>query len=148
MIAINVQQGTPEWRQARLGLVTASRASDMMARLKSGEPAKACIDYARQLAMERVTGIESEAFETFAMRRGKELEPLAFKWYEVNTGILCDKAGFIRHDEFEAGYSPDGLVGDYGTIEIKCPESQNNMAIFGRRATRRTISIRYSLDCG
>jgi YqaJ-like viral recombinase domain len=128
VIAINIEQGTIEWRQSRLGIVTASRASDMMSRLKNGDPSKACTDYARQLAMERVSGISNDSFETFAMRRGKELEQIAFDRYQVITGNLCDTVGFLRKDEIEAGYSPDGLVGDDGLIEIKCPESSSKMA--------------------
>lgn len=133
MRLFNVEQRSPEWLHARLGRPTASRAADALAFLRAKKdeppaPAKARIDYAEELAFERVTGGLIEHAVTPAMMRGEELEPDARAAYEAKTGALVDDVGFCLHDTIDAGASPDGLVGDDGLIEIKCPASQTRVA--------------------
>lgn len=128
MRTVNCQQGTQEWLRARLGVATASRAAEALSKLKSGAPAKACMDYAIELAFERVSNRMLDKAVTPAMQRGSELEPEARAAYEAKTGVLVDSMGFALHDVLQAGASPDGLVGDNGLIEIKCPFSQVNIA--------------------
>jgi len=55
------------------------------------------------------------------MQRGTDLEPLAKEVYELVSGESVFDIGFCKHDDLEAGCSPDGLVGDNGLLEIKCP---------------------------
>lgn len=121
-------QGTPEWLQARCGRVTASRAKDMLATIKSGEAA-ARRDYRTQLVCERLTGQpQDDIFVNDDMRRGTDLEPAAFAAYEAQTGRWVDRVGFLAHTELMAGGSPDGVIGDYeGLIEIKCPRPANHL---------------------
>lgn len=133
MRTFNVEQRSPEWLRARLGRPTASRAADALAFLKPKKdeapaPAKARIDYAEELAFERVTGGLIEHYVNGAMMRGEELEPDARAAYEAQTGALVDEVGFCLHDQVDAGASPDGLVGEDGLIEIKCPASQAKVA--------------------
>ena len=128
MRVIDCPQGSTEWLRARLGVATASRASDALATLKNGAPAKARTDYAIELAFERVARQPLDKAVTVAMSRGSELEPEARATYEARTGILVDEMGFALHDTLQAGASPDGLIGDAGLIEIKCPMDQAKIA--------------------
>lgn len=128
-ILINEPQGSQAWLDARSGVITASRFSDARARLtragkngKAGDPAAKAIEYAWQVALERIAGEPvSPAFETWQMRRGTELEPEARMTYEAATGLLASEKGLILTDDRAFGYSSDGQVGDDGLIEIKCP---------------------------
>jgi hypothetical protein len=125
MILIDCDQGTPEWFAARLGVITASKAKDACDKLKTtGKPSKVALAYAAQLAMERVSGQPcDDTFQNFAMRRGSELEPKARFAYEEHTGQLVRESGLVLTDDRLFGYSTDGLIGDDGLIEIKCPMS-------------------------
>lgn len=119
------EQRTEEWYQARLGKVTASRASDVLATVKSGEAAVRK-NYKIQLLCERLTGKKEETFESDAMRWGIEQEPFARIAYEAQTGQIVQEVGFIVHNDLMAGCSPDGIVDD-GQIEIKCPNTATHV---------------------
>lgn len=128
MRTLDVQQGSWEWRRARLGVPTASRAADVVARLKTGALSQARKDYALQLAMERVTLMEWPTYVNAAMQRGTDLEPLARAEYEARAGEMVEPLGFALHADFDVGASPDGLVGDDGLIEVKCPFEMQRVA--------------------
>jgi putative phage-type endonuclease len=113
-------QRSPEWYFARLGRVTASRAADVLATIKSGEAATRK-NYRSQLVCERLTAEPEESFETDAMRWGTEQEPFARMAFEASKGLLVQEVGFIQHPELMAGASPDGLIDDDLLVEIKCP---------------------------
>ena len=121
MKILDCAQGTPEWFAARCGIATASGFSDILATIKSGEAA-ARRNYRARLVVERLTGKTVETFKTAAMRQGTEREPAARATYEAQTGAWVNEVGFCRHDDLEAGASPDGLIGEDGGLEIKCPE--------------------------
>lgn len=127
MIRIDCQQGSPEWFAARLGIASASCFSDILATIKTGEAA-ARRNYRAKLVVERLTGKQIPTFETAAMRQGIEREPLARAAYELRSGAWVDEVGFCRHDTLEAGASPDGLIGNDGGLEIKCPELATHLA--------------------
>jgi putative phage-type endonuclease len=117
-------QGSPEWLQARCGFVTASRFSDVLtdARSKSATLSKTAESYLLELLGERLSGQPVQQGESFAMRWGTENEPRARDRYEWHTGSVVTQVGFLPHATEEwVGCSPDGLVGDDGVIEIKCP---------------------------
>lgn len=117
------EQQTPEWFADRLGKVTASRLSDVMAKTRTGYSATRN-NYMTQLVLERVTNSRAEGYTNAAMAWGTEQEPFARAAYEAHTGQMVDEVGFIPHPEIEGtGASPDGLVGDDGMVEIKCPSS-------------------------
>jgi putative phage-type endonuclease len=118
-----VQQGTPEWHQLRLGKVTASRVADILAKTKSG-PSASRGNYLIELALQRVTKTIEESYQNEAMQWGTQTEPQARVAYEVKTGNFVDQIAFIDHPTIVGfGCSPDGLVGNDGLIEIKCPNS-------------------------
>lgn len=117
------QQRTSEWFAQRLGKVTASKVADVIARTKSGYSASR-ENYLAQLVVERFTGTVAESYSNAAMQWGTDQEPFARAAYEHATGVLVEECGFVLHPEIsESGASPDGLVGDDGLIEIKCPST-------------------------
>lgn len=119
-ILTNFEQGSPEWKQARAGKVTASRAKDATDFLKSGKPSQKQCSYAAQVAVERIAGRPiDQQFETWQMREGRAQEPLACSAYESRTGSLVEPVGAIATDDDVFLYSPDGLIDDDGLLEIK-----------------------------
>ncbi|WP_404478721.1 YqaJ viral recombinase family protein [Sphingobacterium sp. ML3W] len=92
--------------------------------------------YCMELAIDIVEGKDwSDEFTSFDMQRGIELEPIAFeKFSEIMSMDFIDvqKCGFIKLNK-DTGSSPDGLVGDFGTLEIKCPKRDKffNLVAFG-----------------
>lgn len=121
-----IEQGTPEWHQLRLGKVTASRVSDVLAKIRSGESASRK-NYRAELVVQRLTGMPSESFTNAAMEWGTATEPMARIAYEIAKGVLVEQVGFIDHPTIAMfGCSPDGLVHD-GMIEIKCPNSATHI---------------------
>ena len=119
----NVAQESADWMLARCGMFTASRASDLMARTKSG-PSASRGNLLALLAIERLTGYPVETYQNDAMRRGNELEGEARDAYSFSTGNPVQESGFVVNDALpRTGCSPDGLIGDDGLVEIKCPAS-------------------------
>ena len=117
------EQRTAEWFAVRLGKVTASRVADVMATTKSGYAASRD-NLMAQLIVERLTGQQQESYTNAAMQWGTEQEPFARAAYEIATGQMVEECGFVPHPTIDnAGASPDGLVGDSGLIEIKCPNT-------------------------
>lgn len=124
---IEVEQRTDEWFAARIGKVTASRVADVIAKTKTGYSATRD-NYMAQLVCERLTGQKAESFTNAAMQHGTETEPLARASYEALKDVLVDEVGFVPHPSIEmAGASPDGLVGDDGLLEIKCPNTATHI---------------------
>lgn len=119
-ILANLEQGSPEWKQARAGKVTASRAKDARDRLKSGAPSGKQIAYACQVALERVSNLPADStFESWQMREGHIQEPIARAAYERRTGNLVDEVGAFATDDDLFLYSPDGLIDGDGLLEVK-----------------------------
>ncbi len=119
---LDAPQRSDAWFLARAGRVTASRASDMLAVGKNGQPLASRANLRAQLVLERLVGKPQESsFQTAAMIQGIEREPLAIDRYEDVTGQLVARTGFLAHAELMAGASLDGHVGDFaGVIEAKC----------------------------
>lgn len=122
-----MDQGSDEWFVARMGKVTASRVADILAKTKSGYSASRD-NYLAQLVCERLTNEKTEGFINSAMQRGTDIEPLARAAYESIKDVLVDEVGFVPHPSIiMAGASPDGLVGDDGLLEIKCPNTATHI---------------------
>ena len=122
-----MEQGTDEWFTIRIGKVTASRVADVIAKTKTGYSATRD-NYMAQLVCERLTGQKGESFSNAAMQHGTDTEPLARASYEALKDVLVDEVGFVPHPSIEmAGASPDGLVGDDGLLEIKCPNTATHI---------------------
>lgn len=119
----NAAQETAEWLAQRAGKFTASRASDLMARTKTG-PSASRANLIALLAVERLTGQCVETYQNGAMQRGIELEGEARDMFGFDTGVAVEECGFVSHPTLpNTGCSPDGLIGDCGLLEIKCPAS-------------------------
>ncbi len=125
-----MKQRTEEWFNARLGKATASRFKDVMATIKSGEAASRK-NYRAQLVVERLTGVREESSSPAVLRGvmqwGIDHENAAREAYEDLTGNLVEEYGFMSHLALAAGCSPDGLIGDLGMIEIKCPNTAQHI---------------------
>lgn len=124
---MNIEQGSPEWLALRLGKVTASRITDVLAKVKTGE-AVTREDYRTELVVQRLTNKPSESFTSPAMEWGVLQEPMARISYEAHTNVFVEQVSFVEHPTIEwYGCSPDGLVGEDGLLEIKCPASKNHI---------------------
>lgn len=125
MNALPYAQGTPEWLQARVGRVTASRIKDVCAQGKGSAPSITREAYMGELIAETMTGIgSSDGYINADMQRGTELEPLARVAYETRTCQMVDAVGLVLHSRNPRfGASPDGVVGSNGLLEIKCPRT-------------------------
>lgn len=129
MIFVQCQQGTPEWHQARSGVITASCFAEAVSKMsrvsgkrKAGDPTSASDKYAADLAIERISGQPYGAPpKAWVLDRGHEMEALARMHYEARTGGIADEAGLVLTEDRLFGYSTDGFVGDDGLIEIKAP---------------------------
>jgi putative phage-type endonuclease len=122
-----IEQGTDEWFAARIGKVTASRVADVIAKTKTGYSSSRD-NYMAQLICERLTNQKADGFTNAAMQHGTETEPLARAAYEALKDVLVDEVGFIPHPKIlMAGASPDGLIGDNGLLEIKCPNTATHI---------------------
>jgi YqaJ-like viral recombinase domain len=119
-IIADLDQGSDAWKEARAGKVTASRAKDARDKLKNGNPSGKQTAYAAQVAVERIAGKPMDmVFENWQMREGHVQEPVARAAYEAATGNLVEEVGAIVSDDDSFLYSPDGMVGDDGLVEIK-----------------------------
>lgn len=127
-LTLTAEQRTDAWRAARLGRVTGSCASDMLAKIKTGEAAGRR-NLRIRLVLEQLTGVSQEdGFVSRDMQRGIELEPAAILAYEVETGRLVRRSGFLAHPTLMAGCSPDGIIGNFaGLLEAKCPKSATHL---------------------
>ena len=122
-----IVQGSTEWHALRIGKVTASRVADVIARTKSGWGASRA-NYMAELIAERLTGEPAEKFTNAAMAWGTEKEPDTRAAYEFFRDAQVAEVGFIEHPSIlMAGASPDGLVGDAGLVEIKCPNTATHL---------------------
>ena len=130
-------QGSDEWKAARCGLLTASEMKLVVTlpkvetRIKkNGEPYKqremtaaendACRAHLYRLLAQRITQYVPPAYISDDMLRGEVDEVEAKILYAKHYAPVHD-VGFITNDEwgFIIGYSPDGLIGDDGLIEVK-----------------------------
>jgi putative phage-type endonuclease len=120
-----MEQGTEEWKLARLGKVTASRVS--AARAKKGTATRA--DYIADIITERLTGSPIESYTNAYMEWGTANEPLARAAYEIKTGIWVEQVGIVNHPTIpNFAASPDGLVWTDGLLEIKCPKTSTHLS--------------------
>lgn len=124
---MEIVQGSAEWKAIRCGKVTASRVADVIARTKTGYGASRA-NYAAELVAERLTGVVIEGYTNAAMQHGTMTEPEARVAYEFHTDQSVVEIGFIEHPNLDkCGASPDGLVGEDGLVEIKCPNTATHI---------------------
>ena len=132
------EQGSAEWLSLRLGKIPASRVKDVLTKGRGTSPSKTAESYMMELIAEILTGNSKPFFENDAMRWGTETEPQARAMYAVNNDFIDVKeVAFVEHNE-QIGISPDGLIGEDGLLEIKCPNTTTQI--------KRALSNDYSAD--
>jgi len=144
-----MEQGTEEWKLARCGLVTASRVADIIAKTKSGYSTSRA-NYMAELICERLTSFPTEGFVSSAMQHGIVTEPMARAAYEGTVGALVIETGFVPHGSIPmAGASPDGLIGDDGLVEIKCPITATHIdTLLGQSVPGRYVTqMQWQMAC-
>ena len=136
-----IEQGSDEWFASRLGKVTASKVADIVAKTKTGYSTSRA-NYMAQLVVERLTGVKADSFTNAAMEWGTQTEPLARAAYELKTGVMVDEVPLIDHPVIPmSGASPDGLVGEDGMLEIKCPNTATHIdTMLSGEADKRYIN--------
>jgi putative phage-type endonuclease len=145
----DIAQGSAEWHNLRLGKVTASKVADVVAKTKTGYSASRA-NYAAQLITERLTGLPTEGFTNAAMAWGTETEPQARSAYEFNRAETVVEVAFVPHQTIgETGASPDGLVGDDGLVEIKCPNTAAHIEtlIGGAVPAKYVTQMQWQMAC-
>jgi len=132
---INVEQGTPEWKQARAGRVTASRIKDVLAKGKGSAESASRADFRMEIVCSMLTGEPQEdGFFSKDMAWGVDHESEAREAYSVENGVLVDQVGMVVHiGDDRCAASPDGMVGwdgenePEGLVEIKCPKTKTHI---------------------
>jgi len=134
-----MEQGSDEWHQYKAGKLSASHASDVTA----GGAGTTRNNYMIRLALERLTGNPAGTFTSHDMQVGIEREPLARDAYSFFNRVEVDQVGFIDHPEINGyGCSPDGLIGEDGMVEIKCPKPYtHHKSIQGHQANKSPKEI-------
>jgi hypothetical protein len=122
---IDVEQGSPEWLQARLGIASASNFSKLIT--STGKKSTQLDGYVNTLVAETLMGEPPETFVSEWMLRGTELEAEARAWYEFHTDIDIEQVGFVLRDCGLVGCSPDGLTPSSG-LELKCPKAETHVS--------------------
>ena len=126
MQILQADQGTQEWLDARLGRPSASQFSKLIT--TAGKPSASADEYINILIAERILGESEPIYVNEWMQRGTELEPEARAMYELMHSVDVEEVGFILDDSGEFGCSPDGLIGEDGGVEFKCPAPKNHIA--------------------
>lgn len=122
---MNILQRSEDWHSERCGKVTASRVKDLNAKPSKG---KALNALGLTILAERLTGVQKETPTNFYMQWGIDNELHAIAAYENETGFFVNGTGLIDHPFIEMfGASPDGLVGENGQIEVKCPDTTTHL---------------------
>lgn len=115
----NIDQGSEEWLKLRLGVATASNFDKIIT--TTGKESESLKKYALQLATELMLETPEPSFKNDVMARGNELESLARDAYQEQTFNVVEQITMFKSDCGNFGYSPDGIIGDDGLNEIKCP---------------------------
>jgi putative phage-type endonuclease len=144
-----IDQGSPEWHAIRAGKATASRVADIIAKTKTGWGASRA-NYAAELIAERLTGAPSDSYTSPAMHWGKDKEVEARAAYEFMVDAEVVLASFVPHPTIAmAGASPDGYVGEYGLVEIKCPNTATHLETLRWRdvPSKYLTQVQFQLAC-
>lgn len=142
-------QRTEDWFQQRMGKVTASRVADVIAKTKTGWGASRA-NYKAQLVCERLTGCVEPSYQNDAMRWGTEKEPDALAAYCFRQDVDVTAVGFVDHPLIgNSGASPDGLVGEDGLTEVKCPQSAAHIeTLLGQSVPSKYITqMQWQMAC-
>jgi len=127
--ALALEQNTPEWLQYKVGKVSASKISDITAKLRNGIPSASRATYLGELIAERLTEVRTDNVRvTPAMEWGTAMEPVARKAYQFHAMALVQRVGCVLHPFIDGALcSPDGLLAPNGMVEIKCPNTNTHV---------------------
>ena len=121
MKIVDCIQGSEKWLMARAGIPTASEWDALITPEGKPRTGQGRETYLMQKVAEKVMGYPAQSYGGGAMEQGSILEGEALPWLEFAKGIKAQRVGFCLHDSGRVGCSPDGLIGEDGGIEIKCP---------------------------
>lgn len=144
-----MEQRSEDWFKVRCGKVTASRVADVVARTRTGYAASRA-NYMAELIVERLTGRATEGFTNAAMQWGIDNEAAARDAYSARTGELVSEVAFLHHPDIPmSGASPDGVVGETGLVEIKCPNTATHIDwLFEREPPQRYFyQMQWQMAC-
>lgn len=138
---MNCDQRSAAWFAARLGKATASKIADVTAKTKGGYSTSRK-NYAAQLVAERLTGVPAESFTSAAMQWGTDTEAEARDAYRQHSLVEVRECGFVDHPTIAmSGASPDGLIGDDGLLELKCPNTATHIeTLLGKSAPAKYVT--------
>lgn len=145
----DVEQRSPEWYAARAGIVTASAIGKLITprtiKAAANDDSRALT---AQLVAERITGYVEPTFTNDDMFRGIEDEPRAVAKYTEHYGVEVQTCGFMVREDlgFPIGFSPDGLVGDDGLVEVKSRRQKKHLQTI--LANEVPIENYAQLQCG
>ncbi|MGD9753313.1 MAG: lambda exonuclease family protein [Acidimicrobiia bacterium] len=124
-----MDQGSEEWHDIRRGLVTASVVGKLLTPTLKVADNDTSRGLTAQLVAERITGLTDPTYANDDMMRGVMHEPIAREKYAEVNGVEVAEVGFLIRDDWgwPLGASPDGLVGDDGGLEVKCPRSKSHI---------------------
>ena len=117
----NMEQRSPEWLAIRVGRLGGSKAISLTtdARMKT---------QIYTTIAEIETGKEEDFYISKPMQEGIDKEPFARDAYEKERFVSITQVGYITNSDYEyAGLSPDGLIGDVGAVEFKCPLAKQHV---------------------
>lgn len=121
MKTLDVEQGSPEWIMARIGIPTASAFPRIITPARMAYSGSAP-GYIAELLGEWALGASVDGIQGLGFAdRGTEMEDEARAWYEFDQDVEVERVGFVLRDDGLVGGSPDGRVGTDGGVEIKCP---------------------------
>jgi putative phage-type endonuclease len=144
-----LEQRSDAWFAIRCGRVTASRIADLMAKTKSGYSTSRA-NYRAQLICERLTGTVEPSYCNPAMQHGIDTEAEAREAYRQHMLCTVEEIAFVEHPTITmAGASPDGLIGDDGMVEIKCPISATHIdtLLSGAVADKYLKQMQFQMAC-
>jgi putative phage-type endonuclease len=148
-MTINIIQRSPEWHAARLGSLGASCVHEIVARTKTEWSASRKKRRAA-LVLERITGRAQDTYINAAMQNGIDTEPEARAYYAFTQDCDVVEVGLVRHPTIASTHaSPDGLIGDHGLVEIKCPESHTHLATVEGEpiADKYVVQMQWQMAC-
>lgn len=122
----NFMHNTPEWFAARAGLATSSEFSQLLT--PTGKPSSSAEGYANAIVAELLLGEPiAQEWKTYATERGHELEGDAWHLYQFKYNVDLELGGLFVNDDNTRACSPDGIAGEDGLVEIKCPKPETHI---------------------
>lgn len=123
-----LQQGSELWHRMRAGLITCSELDNLLTPLwKPRESGQRETYLYRKLAEKLLGGPLESHGHTWAMDQGQLKEREALPFFELTEGVKVTRAGLVTTDDDRCACSPDGLIGEDGGLELKCPEPPQHL---------------------